>query len=397
MNRKTFFARGAVLLISTAAAAFAFFLRTEETGAAAKTESRKDTLWPSFAPESVTQIRISAGKDELTMVSRDGRWIIPEAGDASASRTAVTELLLALSKTVPLREIPISGEEMLKSLNLSSDPELKPGYGGGIRLTLSGKDEVILSVLMGRAHVRKQDELNGGVSRKSYDGRYLRTDGKDGAAHVFLISRVFENCIPVSAAWLEPLRIESISSGVRRIQFVQTGKDGKVSPVWIVVPDPASRTFTLIYPAGLMLALPDLVKRLELLSAPFSRGLVPPEEAAKLRFDRTMTLVCGNGVVSTIEFADRSDGTSAARLSEKFYPEHFPRATGESDADHARRKQEQAFRISEMDKAFSGRVFVVDPALPAMLTQIPAQTQPAQPRPAQRRICPAGPAQEKKK
>ena len=393
MNRKMFFARGAVLLISTAAAAFAFFRHTEETVAETKTESGKDALWPSFAPESVTQVRISAGKDVLTMVSRDGRWIIPEAGDASASRTAVTELLLTLSRTVPLREIPVSGEEMLKDLNLSSDPGLKPGYGGGIRLTLSGKDEVILSVLMGRAHVRKQDNLNGGVSRKSYDGRYLRTDGRDGAAHVFLVSRVFENCVPVAAAWLEPLRIDSISSGVLRVQFVQTGENGKASPVWIVVPDPATRSFSLIYPAGSVLALPDLVKRLEQLSAPFSRGLVPPEEAAKLKFDRTLTLVCRNGVVSSVDFAARSDGTSAARLSEKFYPERFPRATGESDADHTRRKQEQAFRISEMNKAFSGRVFVVDSALPALLAKVPAQGRPAQPVPA----APAGAGQEKKR
>lgn len=393
MKNKAFFVRGAVLLISTAAAAFAFFLRTGDTGSETAEEagSRKEALWPSFVPESVTKIRISAGKDVLTMVSREGRWIIPEAGDASASRSAVTELLLALSRTVPLREIPLSGEEMLRSLNLSDNPELKPGYGGGIRLTLSGADGVILSVLMGRAHVRKQDELNGGAARMSYDGRYFRTDGKDGSPHVFLVSRVFENCIPAVPAWLEPLRIESISSGVRRIQFVQTGKDGKKSPVWIIVPDPATRTFTLIHPAGTVLALPDLVKRLEQLSAPFSRGLVPAEEATGLHFDRSLTLACGNGVVSTLEFATRSNGTPAARLSEKFYPEQFPRATGESDADYARRRQEQAFRVSEMEKAFSGRVFAVDSALPALLAEVPAQKPPA-PAPS-----PARPLQEKKK
>lgn len=379
MNRKKFFARAAVLLISTAAAAFAFFVRSGETGSAAEAESRQESLWPSFAPESVTRLRIEAGKDVLTMVSRDGRWIIPEAGDASASRSAVTELLLSLSRTVPLREIPVSGEEMLRSLNLSSDPELKPGYGGGIRLTLSGDSGEILSVLMGRAHVRKQEELNGSASRMSYDGRYLRTDGQDGAAHIFLVSRVFENCIPSISAWLEPLRIESISSGVRSIQFMQVGKDGKKTPVWAVVPDPATRSFTLIYPAGSVLALPDLVKRLEQLSSPFSRGLVQPEEAAKLSFDRSLTLACGNGVVSTVDFAARSDGTSAARLSEKFYPERFPRATGESDADHERRRQEQAFRVSEMGKAFSGRVFVVDSSLPALLAEVPEQKLPAAP------------------
>ena len=377
MNRKSFFIRGAVLLISTAAAAFAFFLRTEEAGSAMEAECRKDALWPAFAPETVTKIRISAGQDVLTMVSRDGRWIIPEAGDASASRSAITELLLSLSKTVPLREIPLSGEEMLRSLNLSDEPGLKPGFGTGIRLELSGANEsAILSVLMGRAHVRKQDELKGELSRASYDGRYLRTDDKNGTPHVFLVSRVFETCVPSVSAWLEPLRIESIASGVRRIQFMRDGEDGKKQPVWIVVPDPAARSFSLIYPADSVLELPDLVKRLEQLSAPFSRGLVPPEEAAALRFNRSLTLVCGNGVVSTIEFAARKDGTSAARLSEKFYPERFPRATGESDADYARRRQEQSFRITEMEKAFSGRVFVVDSALPAMLAEIPAQPLP---------------------
>jgi len=379
MKSKTFFFQAAILLISTAAAGFAFFVRSSETESAVKTEQRKDKLWPSFAPESVTQIRISAGENVLTMVSRDGRWIIPEAGDASASRTAVTELLLSLSKTAPVREIPLSGEETLRSLNLSDDPELKPGRGTGIRLILSGDNGTILSVLMGRAHVRRQDDLNSGVSRASYDGRYLRTDGKDGTPHVFLVSRVFENCIPSVSAWLEPLRIESIGSGVRLARFERIGKNGKNVPVWIVVPDPAARTFKLIFPVGAVLDLPDLVKRLEQLSAPFSRGLVPPEEAATLHFDRSMTLACGNGVVSTIDFAERRNGTSAARLTEKFYPERFPRAMGESDADYERRRQEQTFRMSEMEKSFSGRVFVVDSALPAMLAKIPSPEIPAVP------------------
>lgn len=366
--------RLAVLLIATAAAALAFFHRAGETGSQDASEKKTQTLWPSFAPESVTEIHISAGQDALTMVSRDGRWIIPEAGDASASRTAVTELLLSLSKTVPMREIPLSGEEMLRSLNLSDDPALKPGFGTGIRLTLSGSAGKILSVLMGRAHVRRPDDLNPVPARASYDGRYLRTDDAAGQPHVFLVSRVFESCVPVVAAWLEPLRIESISSGVRRLQFVQTGKDGKAAPVWIVVPEPATRSFALIFPADAVLNLPDLVKRLEQLSAPFSRGLVPPEEAASLRFDRTLTIASGNGVVSTLEFASRSDGTAAARLTEKFYPDQFPRVTGESDSDFARRRQEQAFRISEMNKAFAGRVFVTDSALPAMLAEVPAKS-----------------------
>lgn len=377
MNRRTFFFRSAILLIATAAAACAFFYRTGEAEIKAVSDSRAEALWPSFTPESVTEIRISAGNDVLTMVSRDGRWIIPEAGDASASRAAVTELLLSLSKTVPLREIPLSGEDMLRSLNLSADPSLKPGRGAGIRLTLSGAGGTILSILMGRAHVRKQDELNGVPARASYDGRYLRTDDPDGTAHVFLVSRVFENCIPAVSAWLEPLRIESVSSGVRRIQFLRIGQDDKKTPVWIVVPDPASRSFMLIYPAGSVLAFPELAKRLEQLSAPFSRGLVPAEEAASLHFDRSLTLVCGNGVVSTLDFASRSDGTCAARLSEKFYPEQFPRATGESDADYERRRQAQAFRVAEMEKAFADRVFVVDPALPAQLAEVPEQPLPA--------------------
>lgn len=378
MNRRSFFFRSVILLIATAAAVCAFFYRTgsREEIKAADPGSRTGALWPSFTPESVTEIRISAGNDVLSMVSRDGHWIIPEAGDAFASRTAVTELLLSLSKTVPLREIPLSGEDMLRSLNLSSDPSLKPGLGTGIRLTLSGADGTILSILMGRAHVRKQDELNGLPARASYDGRYLRTDDPDGTAHVFLVSRVFENCIPVVSAWLEPLRIESISSGVRRIQFLRTGEDGKKTPVWIVVPDPATRSFMLIYPAGSVLAFPELAKRLERLSAPFSRGLIPSDEAASLNFDRSLTLVCGNGVVSTLDFASRSDGSCAARLSEKFYPEQFPRATGESDADYERRRQAQAFRVAETGKAFEGRVFAVDPALAAQLAEIPEQPLP---------------------
>ena len=377
MNRRRIVIfRLAILLIATAAAVLAFFHRAGETGSKDVSEKKTQTLWPSFAPESVTEIHISAGQDALTMVSRDGRWIIPEAGDASASRTAVTELLLSLSKTVPMREIPLSGEEMLRSLNLSDDPALKPGFGTGIRLTLSGSAGKILSVLMGRAHVRRPDDLNPVPARTSYDGRYLRTDDAAGQPHVFLVSRVFESCVPVVAAWLEPLRIESISSGVRRLQFVQTGKDGKAAPVWIVVPEPATRSFALIFPADSVLNLPDLVKRLEQLSAPFSRGLVPPEEAKSLRFDRTLTIACGNGVVSTLDFASRDDGTAAARLSEKFYPDQFPRVTGESDSDFARRRQEQAFRISEMNKAFAGRVFVTDSALPAMLAEIPAKSLP---------------------
>ena len=367
----------AAVLLLTAAAAAAYFKRHD---APMRIRTEETAFLPRFNPESVTEIRMELGDQSLVMRAKDGTWVLPDWEDAPASRQEIVRLLTGLAKAVPLREIRGADEPLLRSLSLSTEPGLLPGVGegrgAGIRLSVSENGAEVLRLVLGLAHERKTQSMTlAGTGQKEYDGRYLRLDGEDGRPHVFLVSRVFENCIPYPSRWLEPLVFDpaAAQTGIDRIQYERADSAGKYAMVWLVLPDPALKMFVLAAPAGAKLSHTLLTRYVETLTSPFSRTLIRTEDAKDLRFTDRLTMVCHNGVVYKLDLVKRKEGEAAAKLHAEFHPGRFPRKTGESAEDHEKRMREQAYKIDQFNRNFGGRVYSIRPDLPDLLAAVPEE------------------------
>ncbi len=328
----------------------------------------------SFKPEQVRSIRISGGGDAVTVQSKDNVWILPESNGAFASRQTVIEFLTQLSKTRPLRTLETADDTTLKNLNLSKDPKARLGAGGGINVELTGENGVkIASLTLGKAHVRREQGALNQTGKIAYDGRYIRYDKKDGRSVIYLIGRVFDRCMPAAAYWIEPLKLPS-TNNVFRIQYSRLNEQGKPQVVWSVIPNPGKRTFTLLYPPGKELALGDLARRLEVLGAPFTRDLVPPEKAKNLKFTDELHVFTSSGQIYVLAMAKMAEpGNAAATLRISLIPNRLKRANGESDADYQKRVHRLAADMAYDRKAFNGRVFYIKDDLMKLLASVPEE------------------------
>lgn len=360
-----------VILFFSAAAVTAFLSGTGKRTAPQKTPEK---IFPAFAPEDVAGIEIAyEGKNPsvLKMEIRDGRWIIPTSEDAAASRAAVTEFLAALSRTKPVREIRMPDEETLKELNLSADPELSPGTGLGVRLTLTMRDKKEITMFFGRAHIKYEDAETALSGRRVFDGRYVRVNDPDGQPHVYLVSRVFRNCVPAAPLWLEPLCLKSAGTGIYRLALASLDDAGKETPVWSVMPNMSLHHFELVYPEGAVLSMQELAKRLEMITTPFSRGLLPRAESEKIRFGSVLHLDTKEGFSGRLYLAELPGGRAAAKLESDW---RIQRRKDETDEEFQRRKQLLAARADDERKAFHDRTFLVLPELVSQLKKVPAGT-----------------------
>lgn len=366
------------LLLLLAGTVAAYFKNSQET-AIAPVEDLEALEFLSFQPEQVRSIRISGGNDSVTVQSKDNVWILPESHGAYASRQTVIEFLTQLSRTRPLRTLETADEETLKKLNLSKDPAAKLGNGAGINVELSGENGTLITKFtLGKAHIRRENGALNQDNKIAYDGRYIRFDKKDGKPVIYLIGRVFDRCMPAAAYWIEPLKLPSVNP-IFRVQYTKQNDKGKPQIVWSVIPDPRRRTFSLLYPPEKKLALNDLARRLEVLGAPFSRDLVPPDQAAKLKFTDELHVFTSNGQIFTLAMAKMPEkGTAAATLRISLIPNRLKRMSGESDADYRKRVRQFTTAAEYDQKAFAGRVFYIKEDLMKLLASVPEEKSPTQ-------------------
>ncbi|MBR2425886.1 MAG: hypothetical protein IKB16_04000 [Lentisphaeria bacterium] len=363
-----------IFLLLLFAGTFAAYIKNSKETVAASVEDRDALEFLSFQPEQVRAIRISGGGDSITIQSKDNVWILPESYGAYVSRQTVIEFLTQLSRTRPLRTLETADDETLKKLNLSKDPSAKLGAGGGIDVELTGSDgKQIAKFTLGKAHIKRETGALYQTGKMAYDGRYIRYDKKDGKSVIFLIGRVFDRCMPAAAYWIEPLKLPATNQ-VFRVQYSQRDGKGKPQIVWSVIPDPRRRTFTLLFPPGKTLALNDLARRLEVLSSPFSRDLVPPATAAKLKFTDELQVITSTGQIFTLAMAKMPErGTAAATLRISLIPNRLKRMSGESDADYQKRVRQFTAALEYDRKAFAGRVFYIKEDLMKLLASVPEE------------------------
>ena len=353
---------------------------------AANTASARLEL-PEFRPEDVRSLEISWRTQKSTLdFMPDGRyWAVKERGGAQAASAQVADLLEGLAKAAPLKELEISGMNDLRDLNLVSPEEIAaPGADSGLKnaegilAVLRDKDGAeLLRIMLGRGHTRLAADRIGNLAVQGYDGRYIRVWYPDKSSRVFLISRVFEKCVPNPRQWIEPLFLSKPENPVyARFQRKRPGAE-TASIIWFV--NTAKDKFQLVIPQG-ELDLEAFSQKFSALAAPFSVDLVnlPPDD---LKFNDSFQTVMGDGFAYLLEFA-RVDSVSeeaeadvyAGRMTVSFDPENVHRLIGEPDDAFEHRKKQLAARAEYEMRTANGRVFLLKTGLLELLARPPVKT-----------------------
>lgn len=371
------------LVIVTALAAVSE-RRLHRDSASASTAGR--LVLPEFRPEDVRTLEISWRTQKSTLdFMPDGKyWAVKERAGAQAASALVADLLDGLAKTAPLKELEIDGVEDFRELNLvtpeeiaapGADPALKNSEG--ILAVLRDKDGgELLRIMLGRGHTRLAADRIGNLAVQGYDGRYIRVWYPDKSSRVFLISRVFEKCVPNPRQWLEPLFLSKPENPVyARFQRKRPG-DETSSVVWFV--NTAKDKFQLVFPRG-ELDMEAFSQKFAALAAPFSVDLVsdPPKE---LEFNDMFQTVMGDGFAYLLEFAkveavseEAGADVYVGRMTVSFDQENVRRLIGEPDDAFERRKKQLAARAEYEKRTANGRVFLLKTGLLELLAQPPVK------------------------
>ena len=346
---------------------------------------------PQFRSEDVRTVEISwrTQKTTLDFVPDGQYWAVKERNGAQAASAQVAELLEGLAKIAPLKELEIAGDEDIRELNLETKEEgasASRNSSEGILVVLrDGKGAELLRMMLGRGHTRLAADRIGNLAIQGYDGRYVRVWYPDETSRVFLISRVFEQCVPNPRQWLEPLFLSKPESPTYA-RFQRNGSDPETSgTVWFVTA--AKDKFQLIYPQG-ELDMEAFSQKFSALAAPFSVDLVanPPDD---LKFDDVFQTVMADGFAYLIEFAkleeaSKEAGTDvyAGRMTVTFDPENVKRQIGEPDDAFEHRLKQLGSRAEYEKRTANGRVFLLKTGLNELLAEPPAKRIRVQAKPA---------------
>lgn len=216
MNRKTFLILLGLLLVLGGAGLALFW---KDLGVW-RTTGGKIGYKPfeKLPAAEVAQIRLYDGKGEVTLALKDGRWVVKQRGDYSASVQEIGDLLVKLPdwKVVQTENV---GPSLLPRLNLvapalnaktaakddaKADPKLDPkavanAEGAGTQLELSDKGGKLLgSILLGKIVVKKEPSPLP-IQQETPVGRYVVSPG---TPPVLVMSDALKNAHARPEAWL---------------------------------------------------------------------------------------------------------------------------------------------------------------------------------------------------
>jgi len=344
---------------------------------------------PQFRPEDVRTLEISWRTQKSTLdFMADGQcWAVKERAGAQAASAQVADLLEGLAKVAPLKELEVSGIDDYKDLNLVLPEEIAaPGAPSdlknseGILAVLRGEDGgELLRIMLGRGHTRLASDRIGNLAVQGYDGRYVRVWYPDKSSRVFLISRVFEKCVPNPRQWIEQLFLSKPENpAYARFQRKRPGAETS-SIVWFV--NTAKDKFQLVLPQG-ELDMDAFSQKYSVLAAPFSVDLLN-QSPDTMEFNDSFQTVMGDGFAYLLEFAkleelskENDADVYAGRMTVSFDPENVHRLIGEPDDAFERRKKQLASRAEYEKRTANGRIFLLKTGLQEILAQPPVKLLP---------------------
>ncbi|MDI9400837.1 MAG: DUF4340 domain-containing protein [Limisphaerales bacterium] len=194
-------------------------------------------LFEDLPVNDVEQIHITQGSENLTLNKQNDIWVVKERYNYPASFQDISQLVIRLSETKPLRVIE-AGQSQLGRLSLLPPQE---DQGGGTLLEMKGaKDKLLLSLLLGKPYVRQSEAQKNpmmGMYGDMPEGRYVLLGN---TPPVYLIDEPFESVEPNPTAWLNKdfFKVERLSSV--SVQFM-----GESAPDWEFSRETISSDFEL--------------------------------------------------------------------------------------------------------------------------------------------------------
>lgn len=194
-------------------------------------------LFENLPVNDVETIHITQGSESLTLNKQGDIWVVKERYNYPANFQDISQMVIKLSETKPLRVIE-AGESQLGRLNLLATDQAQ---GGGTLLEMNGvNDKTLVSLLLGKPYVRQSEAQKNpmmGMSGDIPEGRYVLMGG---TPPVYLIDEPFDNVAPVPTAWLSKdfFKVEKLSS--ISVQFM-----GEAAPDWEFSRDAVGGDFKL--------------------------------------------------------------------------------------------------------------------------------------------------------
>ena len=315
---------------------------------------------PAAKAEKAAKIVISWRDVHTTLKLENGSWLIEERENRPASVPRISALLNSLGTLAPVKELRNLTPETLRALRLvDNDPKLVPG----VRVILydaSGK--ALFNILLGKGHFMRPEP--GTHPSGEAEGRYVLIDGR-----VYLLPVVFENCHPIPAVWVEPLRMHELrrSLHMTALRF----EKGKGHPVWSVYRKSTAHPFSMAYPAGKTADNQKLSALADRLSKPFTMDYYIPEKPLKIEYKQRLTIRCADGFTYVLSLAEGTSQYDIVSLSVQYDPKRILRFPGETEAQYQRRLQGLKQRFEFESRYSSGQLFKTGKELSKLLDTVP--------------------------
>ena len=179
-------------------------------------------LLPHLPVNSVAQIIIQSGTNELTLARRDNLWRVRERGDYPANFSQISDLLIKFA------DLKIVQSDEISPSQLGRFDLLPPGPATNSGTLVQFRDQtgtVLASVLLGKTHMK----LPSGDSQFEEDwpdGRYVMAD--HNAKTVALVSDTLDNVQPRPADWLDKDFLHIEKPCAVAVQFANATNDWKL-------------------------------------------------------------------------------------------------------------------------------------------------------------------------
>ena len=336
--------------------------------------NRKAGKVSSFDPAAVRKIVLSWKSSKVTLVmGEDQLWHIEERKMSLASAARVGDMLHHLSTIQELKELEDPSPEMLRSLNLVEKEDEKSKTVPGVSVVLlDGNNKTLFKILLGSGHYPPvSKDTPGTVTAK---GRYVLNNG-----HVFLVSRLFENCIPLPRAYVEPLAIMNMNTALlvmRAARDDKKDKDGKsisggiLSPVWALARQQTSRPLAVAFPRNAVLDARKFASYSETLARQLTTDILPDLKAGDINLSSMITLQLADGFSYRLGMG-KKDGNDVLVPEVSFDPGKIKPLPGESKKRHQARIEGAKLRFESEKRYYNGKVFLMVPGVAEKLSVNP--------------------------
>ena len=315
---------------------------------------------PSHLAAGTARIEIRWRNIHTTLERKNGRWFLAERGGRPASSARISALLSSLGTLQPVKEVRNVSPEVLRELRLiENDSKLVPG----VRVTLfDAGGRQLFSMLLGKGHFVRPEP--GMPPSQDAEGRYVLIGGK-----VYLIPVVFENCHPVPAVWVEPLRLHELRKALRMnvLQF----ENGRGRPVWSVYRKSTAHPFTLSGPSETLAENRRLSALADRLSKPFTMDYFEPGKDWKAPRSLRLGIAGADGFTYVLDIFEGPAEYDAASLHVAYDPKKVLRYAGETDGQFRKRCDDLQRRFTEEKSISDGLMFRVPKDLSTLVNTVP--------------------------